>query len=73
MFGWNFDGLALAIQERLQQCIQALADIGDVAMQRGNNQLLVVCCIKSLNPSNRAVSCSNEAELERYRSCGRTH
>jgi tetratricopeptide (TPR) repeat protein len=56
MFGWNFDGLALAIQERLQQCMQALGDIGDGAMQRGNAEEAITrySAALSLNPSNRA-------------------
>jgi len=56
MFGWNFDGLALAIEEHLQQCMQALGDIGDVAMQRGNAEEAIArySAALSLNPSNPA-------------------
>jgi cytochrome c-type biogenesis protein CcmH/NrfG len=56
MFGWNFDGLALAIEQHLQQCMEALEDIGDIAMESDKAEEAVssYTAALSLNPSNPA-------------------
>ena len=56
MFGWNFDGLDLAIEQHVQQCMKALEDTGDIAMKSGKAEEAVssYTAALSLDTSNPA-------------------
>ena len=53
IFGWDFDGLDLAIQQRLQECLKSFEGHGDATMFRdADGAILQYTAALSLNPPN---------------------